>query len=259
MTRAKTELFMTFRLEVPVFTAHGIRMVNRHRSRFLDVLCSKKRDKSPEASRNRPPQPPAMSRREGTSIVYSTQRSKGVPRGDDLSDRSNSSSRSPAFARSFATAPKSVSKYEGATDVLGQRKRSTFHRISRSITSTKVTSRRTSSTLKKTAPSPKVHQRHLVTQSQQSQLRETALLKKTKPLKAMEACNPPKSGSKKGDSQVDSTWFFPVGSQVMHNDLGIGTILPPQKGELTVCVQFDNGIKRDFPLHGTDISPVVSK
>lgn len=43
MTRAKTELVMSWREEVPVFTSVGIRTVKRKRSRFLDVLVSKPR------------------------------------------------------------------------------------------------------------------------------------------------------------------------------------------------------------------------
>jgi DNA helicase-2/ATP-dependent DNA helicase PcrA len=41
MTRAKTELLMTWRREVPVFTAQGIRTVSKDRSRFLNVLVNK--------------------------------------------------------------------------------------------------------------------------------------------------------------------------------------------------------------------------
>jgi hypothetical protein len=41
MTRAKTELLMTWRKEVPIFTKEGIRTVKKTRSRFLDVLVKK--------------------------------------------------------------------------------------------------------------------------------------------------------------------------------------------------------------------------
>ncbi len=41
MTRAKTELFMTWRKEVPIFTKEGIRTVKKTRSRFLEVLVKK--------------------------------------------------------------------------------------------------------------------------------------------------------------------------------------------------------------------------
>jgi DNA helicase II / ATP-dependent DNA helicase PcrA len=42
MTRAKTELMMTWRKEVKMFTANGVRTVERKRSRFLDILVGKK-------------------------------------------------------------------------------------------------------------------------------------------------------------------------------------------------------------------------
>ena len=42
MTRAKSELIMTWRRNVPVFTPSGIRTVEKSRSRFLDILAPKK-------------------------------------------------------------------------------------------------------------------------------------------------------------------------------------------------------------------------
>ena len=53
MTRAKTELVMTWRKEVGVFTPNGIKYVTKDRSRFLDVLVSKKKasKRSPEVGR----------------------------------------------------------------------------------------------------------------------------------------------------------------------------------------------------------------
>ena len=45
MTRAKTELLLTWRKEVSVFTSNGIKTYKRIRSRFLDVLAKSKKSK----------------------------------------------------------------------------------------------------------------------------------------------------------------------------------------------------------------------
>jgi len=58
---------------------------------------------------------------------------------------------------------------------------------------------------------------------------------------------------------MDSTWFFPVGSDVVHNNFGRGVVLqPPPPGkdkELLVRVQFENGRTMEFPANGSDLSP----
>jgi len=59
---------------------------------------------------------------------------------------------------------------------------------------------------------------------------------------------------------IDSTWFFPVGSKVKHRQLGEGVVLPPKAkvdGEQDVVVRFSSGEQKSFPLHGSDLSPVL--
>jgi hypothetical protein len=48
MTRAKSELIMTWRQSVIIFTSDGLKTIERPRSRFLDVLVSKKTTTSPK-------------------------------------------------------------------------------------------------------------------------------------------------------------------------------------------------------------------
>jgi len=68
--------------------------------------------------------------------------------------------------------------------------------------------------------------------------------------------SPPK---KVAPRPVDSSWFFPVGSKVKHKQLGEGVVLPSrEKGaEQDVHVKFGSGEQRSFPLHGSDLSPVI--
>jgi hypothetical protein len=69
----------------------------------------------------------------------------------------------------------------------------------------------------------------------------------------------PKKSEATERPEFDSTWFFPVGSDVVHGNFGRGAVLqPPPPGknnELLVRVQFENGRTMEFPASGTDIVP----
>jgi hypothetical protein len=56
---------------------------------------------------------------------------------------------------------------------------------------------------------------------------------------------------------ADPSWFFPVGSTVVHKSFGRGTVLPSENGNMDIAVEFANGKKQNFPLNGTDITPVL--
>ena len=65
---------------------------------------------------------------------------------------------------------------------------------------------------------------------------------------------PPKESS---TQSLDSTWIFPVGSDVVHCNFGKGIVLQPSKDSsegLLVRVQFEDGRTRDFPATSNDIS-----
>jgi hypothetical protein len=58
---------------------------------------------------------------------------------------------------------------------------------------------------------------------------------------------------------MDSTWFYPVGSEVEHKKFGRGTVLPPpaisiDQTTMSVRVKFDNGQEYEFSASGTDLS-----
>jgi hypothetical protein len=58
---------------------------------------------------------------------------------------------------------------------------------------------------------------------------------------------------------MDSTWFFPVGSQVVHRNFGRGKVLQPpppsESKDLLVRVEFENGKQMEFPAAGADLGP----
>jgi DNA helicase-2/ATP-dependent DNA helicase PcrA len=67
-----------------------------------------------------------------------------------------------------------------------------------------------------------------------------------------------KSSTKSANGVVDSTWFFPVGSSVVHKNFGRGTVQDPPSSEskkLLVCVEFESGKKMEFDASGTSIVP----
>lgn len=64
---------------------------------------------------------------------------------------------------------------------------------------------------------------------------------------------------KNESKQPDSTWFFPVGSSVVHLTHGAGTVLAPPPnnadGEMLVRVKFAGGKEVDVLAMGTDLFP----
>jgi hypothetical protein len=74
--------------------------------------------------------------------------------------------------------------------------------------------------------------------------------------------SPTTSGSQaqtKESAQMDSTWFFPVGSDVVHEKFGKGEVLEPPEGggsnALPVLVKFQDGTEQEFCARGSDIVP----
>jgi hypothetical protein len=62
--------------------------------------------------------------------------------------------------------------------------------------------------------------------------------------------------------QPDSTWFYPIGSSVLHRDHGIGVVLQPpprsfqsRNEKLWVRVEFETGEVLEFDAVGTDLLP----
>jgi ATP-dependent exoDNAse (exonuclease V) beta subunit len=248
MTRAKTELVMTWRKEVPIFTREGIRTVDRIRSRFLDVLVSTK-EETDGAQR--------QSSGRGTTNMYSSSRSSAA-RGQQFrttEQKSTKGSSNPRYATPVRATP--VQKYEGTTRVLGKQRKSPFD-----LTTPSVAALPKQAGTNKTRPS--LLQAARAKQSlnppgieRPSLPRVTARLESPASLKVAPAPERHLKAVAKQPRIIDSTWFFPVGSEVLHKDFGKGVVQSPPEGGLAVRVQFDKGSPREFPVHGTDISPVV--
>lgn len=128
MTRAKTELILTWRRETRQFTAEGVRTVKRERSRFLDILVGEKREKD------------ELSKESSDGLTVPTTRKKAVNDEDILRLRKmaaqgqkqrtsqsgqNFSSRTRSYSTRAPQAPVTMSrpatKLEGTARVYGNR------------------------------------------------------------------------------------------------------------------------------------------
>jgi ATP-dependent exoDNAse (exonuclease V) beta subunit len=234
MTRAKTELFMTWRREVNIFTPDGVRTVDKDRSRFLDVLVSSKGKKASPTRASGPVtlSPPSF---RDTTNSYSSQTSRRKPEtttGQDRYRSPASQSRRPPerTANVSPKRPSASARLEGTASVYAKKSPSPLNQA---------TSSESGRPSRPTRQSPAI--------SRPSEQRAPPSKRPTKPQPARQT--------------MDSTWFFPIGSEVMHDNHGRGIVLPPpqsqDQGALPVLVKFGDGERREFCGRGSDLTPIV--
>jgi DNA helicase-2/ATP-dependent DNA helicase PcrA len=239
MTRAKTELFMTWRREVNIFTPDGVRTVDKDRSRFLDVLVSSKGkktagsgSKSTNGSGPVTRSPPSF---RGTTNAYSSQTNRRKPEANSGQDRYRSPvsqpQRPPERAANVSPKrPSASARLEGTASVYAKKSPSPLDQA---------TSSESGRPSRSTRQSPAI--------SRPSEERAPPSKRSTKPQPARQT--------------MDSTWFFPIGSEVVHANHGRGIVLPPpqpqDQGALPVLVKFGDGERREFCGRGSDLTPIV--
>jgi ATP-dependent exoDNAse (exonuclease V) beta subunit len=224
MTRAKTELVMSWREEVPVFTKDGMRYVTRKRSRFLDVLVSKTERDSAEQKRS-------------FSSTSSRQNDARPAYGNALRPKSSPLSAIP-------------NKLTGTASVYAKKSPLSLERLAPTSIAAKTPASQMSTS---TNRSP--------TRTTSNPQRPVQAKKPMAPLQPKKA-QPPQVRESSQPGSVDSTWFFPVGSKVRHLRLGDGIVLPPHSlgndaTNMIVVVKFSNGDRREFPVQTADLSPIV--
>ena len=256
MTRAKTELFLTWRKEVPIFTTDGIKKVAKKRSRFLDVLVAKKGGSNGSESTSGNPGPTKSrkktTKQSGTNAVFSKtksfQHNEREPREEI---RQTISSVAP---RRSSPAPYQRNQYSNHDSTNSNRRRPSWGQDR-------------SQSLRSSRPKP------TGTQSVYAKQRPNAFdppLERASPPwtapKPQPVSPPPKkknvpTSKPRTQEKMDSTWFFPVGSKVKHSKFGEGVVLrPPEPREdcdMPVLVKFPDGERREFSARGTDLSPVL--
>jgi UvrD-like helicase C-terminal domain len=267
MTRAKTELCLTWRREVPIFTSIGMVTKSFDRSRFLDVLASKtaKKPESPVSSSWSPPSsPPKQAQpRDYSSSAWSSQSAATDFQGTNSVYAINRNPTTTSSSRPLQT--KSYSPQQP-----WQNKGS---RAQKSPISSNV----------RQQPSWRGNKHNI---NKGSELPTKAVGPQSSPSSSLPIKNKKKSRGGNSSSSTsatsntsppapDSTWFFPVGSAVMHKKLGRGIVLQPPPGtnsaatnsrddnnnnnvDLLVRVKFpESGVEHHFSARGSEITPIL--
>jgi ATP-dependent exoDNAse (exonuclease V) beta subunit len=284
MTRAKTQLVLTWRKEVTNFASwsdDGPRTAAKDRSRFLDALVSKK-SKAGDSTGPKSKQAKArdsdqlLRQRRGSATTAGSQPRRSSP---------NAPMPSRAYSSTAVSTKTNVDRARGAPSInRGLKPKSPAQNFDRDSPRTDGVSNRKNAVPVRSRPAEPIGQQQfervkkqpgdislgkgLSTQSPASHIDSSRVIKSKRPQE-----NVPKNGSKGSDvtfaaskksepqenRSFDSTWFFPVGSDVIHGNFGKGVVLqppPPGKGnDLLVRVEFDNGRTMEFPASGTDIVP----
>lgn len=239
MTRAKSELLMTWRQTVPIFSSGGLKNVDRPRSRFLDVLVSKK--------------PQASSLESATTPKPKKWNEKYRSAQDKASQIKNWSSSSDM--RKFGTLP--IGKFTGTASVYASNANNMIDTLS---TKTVFPKRPSApfSTSKDQKVSPSIQT--------QNTANDSILIRATSYTTGSKGdASPNKSGEARRNSEqaINSNWFFPIGSKVRHKIFGDGVVLTPLTtsglGSMRVLVEFKNGEKQEFPVQTTELSPIATK
>mmetsp|Transcript_44376 Transcript_44376/g.107331 ORF Transcript_44376/g.107331 Transcript_44376/m.107331 type:complete len:1428 (-) Transcript_44376:31-4314(-) len=241
MTRAKTNLVLTWRKEVTSFSSwsdSGPKTTTKKRSRFLEALVSKKsksKSKSKLTSDDKGRSPnPSSTKKNGSMNVDGQLRSKrrGVRNGVRQRDE-QVQLQSPRDFSSTTSNPSSTGKR------VVKKKKVTVPRRKNSI--------------------PSLDR----IEALQSSLSSSEPARGTS--KTSSSSSSPSSSSKtvgaapSAEHLLDPSWFFPVGQAVVHRQYGKGVVLghPPceEIDDATVMVRFANGKHMEFPALGTDILP----
>lgn len=280
MTRAKTELLMTWRKEVPIFTKEGVRTVKKARSRFLDVLV-KKAVKGSDASKEDDGKRKGDKKTTGTSHVF--RKSSTLEEGR----RQRSTQQ---LVRPQEATPRRSSPYLNKGRVEKSPKARTSSQLDRrSLYDFSARLPSSSSSYDEPPATHKQTSKPLYDLTATLPVKDTPSYSQPTPIKnsstvkpsrsstsnkvatnashrsapyAKVASNPsPPSSSptqtKKEAKSVDSTWFYPVGSVVTHKKFGRGVVVesgPSSANNLGVLVHFDSGDKKEFCATGNEIS-----
>jgi len=221
MTRAKSELFLTWRQEVPIFTGAGISYKETSRSRFLDPLVSKKKGTRHKGEKTR--EPPG-----NTGRVNNKAQSQASRIGDPTRGKATAANR----ARRFAS-PMPVREQERNDIPLRTPIKAVLPR--RSVKTTPVSSQKTQ---QHHPDDTTVVARHVHRPTRPTKAAATEKMETT-PVPVVR--------------RMDSTLFYPVGSSVRHKELGPGRVLEPLQAS-TVLVEFEDGVQQEFDASGNEIS-----
>jgi hypothetical protein len=290
---------MTWRKEVMIFTTNGVRTIDKDRSRFLEVLVSsgknkkKPLDSQKEGSSSAPrraafssssrgsfsggksssdgnvPLKKQTRQYAGTTGVLDRSRKSPFPFNAEIppTQPTRPASKQPRVAGKENKWPSRPSENQRPRQTVaknGTTRTEGPQRASQGAPPLRVTA--TLPTARSRPPEAPTRPRVAATlPTAQSRPPEAPTLPRvtaTLPPKVTSTRSTKKPVSDTPQKPTDSTWFYPVGSEVMHKNLGKGIVLPPPRQEecsqaLPVRVKFEDGDKKDFSALGTDLSPIV--
>lgn len=246
MTRTKTRLILTWRKEVTMFSNwsdDGPKTSTKERSRFLDALVVKKGRKSHEAKSKGPSKTieadGALRQRKSRSSTGLPSRRR--PNSQDQIVRNQAAGQQ----RRSASGPQQ-SQTSGPSSI----RNGSQSRVARSNAS------RNNHIQRRQEPEP--------THRNPTKSRQTSATGSTRTRNGQNA--PPSNNEKHAprsqakNEKFDSTIFYPVGSDVIHNNFGKGVVLEPpppdDTNKLLVRVKFENGRTMEFPAESYDLVPV---
>jgi UvrD-like helicase C-terminal domain len=300
MTRAKTELVMTWRLEVSAFTNGGIKTFKRNRSRFLDVLTEQKNtgtDKTKTSNNLMTSSSkfnyPIQTSNKSYSTFVGKKDSKTLPtksQSNISSTKSNIRDNNSRIGDSYSSLPSAfgqrqvskaaattskrssstVSKQPRKIDTVNTRQSIPNAVLGRSGTNASTVPKETMELSRKAhVLNQEVHRRNFAKRFEGGDRIVPTLNDQRPVMTKVDGPVTRTNGSRrqvstrtaKARPKVDSTWFFPIGSRVTHKKLGTGVVLHPKVNDdpdiMLVHVGFSNGEKHEFPVNGSDLSPIV--
>ena len=257
MTRAKTQLILTWRKQVTSFSNwsdSGPKTQDKQRSRFLNAIVSKKSLKKGQRSKKKKTKKSTQGGSSGGSIRNSSTYSGAKQQYGNL----NRSGLTGPGRRRMSESRQSPPNASSPPPMRRREPSSSTRR-----TSTTAASRR-----RKKPPesgsygTPSLENLEALRSSLDENLpsagaRRSPPKKRIQPPKPRTTRNSPSINDT--NDAVDPMWFFPVGKKVVHMNIGKGTVVEPPPfssiEDAKVRVLFDNGKTLDFPALGCDIVP----
>jgi hypothetical protein len=272
MTRAKTYLIMTWRKEVMSFYGQGFNIKQAEKSRFLhDLIASKEKnrdDSSKLSTVSKSGKDP--SRRTLPGKNYPQRQNGNKSKSWDTCSPNNATDDNNEYDRSavknmLKKRVESRQEAEKWAKIYAKKKKHSSvpkgrsPSVSRDGTMTATSRRTTFRTPPPSPPSPRAGStaRGIRTLGERSTLRPTTNtnLRKGNDKRPITTNSNVQSGDFTPAPNFDSTTFFPIGTNVKHLVHGRGTVVKPPPGHNleNVNVQFDSGVKLDFPLHNNGL------
>ena len=291
MTRAKSDLFMTWRKEAAVFTPNtdsGFRYVKRNRSRFLDALVTNKKNGEDSA-------PGGLRKGDQRKSLAYNEESGGVGGGGGLRGnglvspgrklKSNGDARlrqrkEPGAGRLYsngaatdyqerlnrvAAMSNPAVKGRTSTPPSNNGAGATSNRVRKATTagSDRSIPNQSQSPSRPTTKTNSLQHRSSSTTTTTTTSRQEPPRPKTSPARDLPvtstfaSARQPVPKRKTAPAAMDSTWFYPVGSTVIHPRHGRGVVLnpPPPCEEMFVRVKFEGADTVDISAHGDDLRP----